>query len=61
MKVSTIKDGKFAYGSREIIVTNDCPSTVVAVIDGNETVLLSDGNGSVATVDRDIMDGAGVR
>ncbi|HKM13605.1 MAG TPA: methionine--tRNA ligase [Candidatus Methanomethylophilaceae archaeon] len=61
MKVSAMKDGMFVHGSRKIVTKENYPSKVVAVIDENETVLLSDGNGSIATVDRDIMDGAGVR
>ena len=61
MKVSEIKDGKFLHGSRMVDKIGSCPSRVVAVIDENETILLSDGKGSIATVDRNIMDGAGVR
>ncbi len=61
MKVSIVKDGKFVYGSRDIDVEEGHTSPVVAVFDGNETVSLSDGNDSIATVDQKIMDGAIVR
>ncbi len=61
LKVSTVKDGMFVAGSRKLGSAEGCPLRAAAVFDGEETVLLSDGNGSVATVDSEIKDGAGVR
>lgn len=61
LKVSSLKDGMFAVPPMKADVPTECPSVAAAVIDGDAIVLLSDGNGSVATVDSDITDGANVR
>lgn len=61
-KVSTVKDGVFNYNNGMCIqLPEKSPLRVVAVIDGNKAMALSDGNNCVATVDRDIIDGASVR
>jgi len=60
IRVASIKDGVFAYGDLRI-KEKDAPPRAVAVIDGNECMLLSDGNGCFAVIDRDAKDGATVR
>ena len=63
LKVATIKDGKFNIdGGKDIDLPEGSPSRVVAIVDADGTIrVLSDGKGCVATVDREIMDGANVR
>lgn len=61
-KVSTVKDGVFNYNNGiRIQLPEESPPRVVAVIDNDKAMALSDGNSCVATVDRDIIDGANVR
>lgn len=61
-KVSTVDGGKFNFeGGMDIDLPAGSPSRVVAVIDDSKAIVLSDGNGCVATVDREIKDGANVR
>lgn len=59
IRVSSVKDGVFAAGSRK--VEFDGNAVVAAVIDGDGTKVLDNGNGVFATVDGKITDGAGVR
>lgn len=60
MTVFKVKDGKIPSISAEVDVPGDLDHVAV-VSDGDEAILLSDGNGHPATVDSDITDGAGVR
>ncbi len=62
-KVATVSSGKFNIdGGVDIEVPENAPSRLVAVVDTDGKVIpLSDGKGCVATVDKDIMDGANVR
>jgi len=60
IKVSSIKDGKFV-SEGIAIKEKGAPQRAAAVIDGKDAVLLSDGNGCYAVVDREIKDGANVR
>ena len=59
MKVSSIQNGKFM--SEDIVLPEGHPMMIAAVVDGSETIPLSDGKGCLATVDGEIKDGAGVR
>lgn len=61
IKVSSVKDGVFISSGKAIRLPADAPLYVAAVMDGENLIPLSDGNGCVATVDSQIMDGAGVR
>ncbi len=61
MKVSSVKDGKLTVGPEGTEIPAETPSAVVAVIDGEEAILLGDGKGTFATLDRDITDGASIR
>ena len=54
MKVTSVKEGIEG-------VPADAPAYIAAVYDGEKAIPLSDGNGTVATVERKITDGAGVR
>jgi len=60
IKVSSIKNGKLV--SEDIAVKEKgAPPKAAAVIDNGNAILLSDGNGCYAVVDREIKDGANVR
>lgn len=59
--VSSVKDGKFLSHGCSIELPPGAPKRVAAVIDGGSAIVLGDGKGCAATVERDIMDGAGVR
>ena len=61
MNVTSVKDGKLAVGPGEMEIPDGSPNPVVAVIDGEEAVLLGDGKGVFATLDKEITDGASVR
>ena len=63
LKVATINDGKFNIdGGKDIDLPDGSPTRVVAIVDADGKLLpLSDGKDCIATVDRDIMDGANVR
>jgi len=61
MKVSSVRDGKLAIGFDGTEIPDGCPSPVIVVADGKDAILLSDGKGTFATVDKEISDGAGVR
>lgn len=56
MKTVHVVDGK-AMG---VPVPGDAPKIVIAVIDGDDVMILGDGKGCYATVDEDIQDGAPV-
>ena len=56
MKVAKVKDGKFL--GLDIELPEGSPERVVAVIDGEKAIPLSDGNGCVMTVPDEITDGA---
>ena len=56
MKVAKVVDGKFM--GMDIELPEGSPERVVAVIDGDRVVPLTDGNGCVMTVEEDITDGA---
>ncbi len=60
-KVSTISDGALKFSGMHIDLPERAPERVTAVIDGDSGIVLSDGGKCVATVDRDIKDGANVR
>lgn len=62
-KVSTVKDGKFNLdGGKDIVLPEGAPSRVTAVVDTDGSLkVLSDGKNCVATVDKEITDGANVR
>ena len=51
-----VVDGKFM--GMDIELPGNAPERIVAVIDGDRAVPLSDGNGCLVTVESDIMDGA---
>jgi len=59
MYVSSVENGKFM--SKNISVPSDAPKKLAAVVDGDASMPLSNGNDCVATVDGEIKDGAGVR
>lgn len=63
LKVATINNGKFNIdGGKDIDLPDGSPTRVVAIVDADGKLLpLSDGKDCIATVDRDIMDGANVR
>ncbi len=61
MKVSSVKDGVFVSEKLPIELPAGAPARVAAVLDGGKAIPLSDGKGCVATVDSEILDGAGVR
>ena len=61
LKVGTFADGKIDVGESLDVEGSDVPERAVAVIDDGKAILLSDGNGCYATVERDIIKGAGVR
>lgn len=56
MKTVHVVDGK-AMG---VDMPADAPKVVIAVIDGDDVMILGDGNGCYATIDGDIQDGANV-
>ena len=56
MKVAKVTDGKFM--GMDIDLPEGAPERIVAVIDGDKVVPLSDGKGCLVTVEKDIMDGA---
>ena len=56
MKIAKVVDGKFM--GMDIELPGNAPERIVAVIDGDKAVPLSDGNGCLVTVESDIMDGA---
>lgn len=56
IKVAKVTDGKFL--GMDIELPEGAPERVVAVIDGDKAIALSDGNGCFMTVESDIMDGA---
>ncbi len=56
MKTVHVVDGK-AMG---VDMPEGAPSVVIAVIDGDDVMILGDGNGCFATIDGDIQDGANV-
>lgn len=56
MKIAKVADGKFM--GMDIDLPEGAPERIVAVIDGDRTIPLSDGNGCLVTVEKDIMDGA---
>jgi methionyl-tRNA synthetase len=61
-RVSHVKNGSFALnGGMRIDAPSDVPDRAAAVIDGDKAILLSDGKGCIATVDRDVKDGSNVR
>ncbi|MDR0334750.1 MAG: methionine--tRNA ligase [Methanomassiliicoccaceae archaeon] len=60
IKVSAIKDGKLTAGG-QTVKEKGAPSTAAVVIDDANAILLSDGNGCYAVVDRELRDGANVR
>jgi len=60
IKVSSIKDGKLV-SEGIAIKEKGAPPKAAAVIDSGNAILLSDGNGCYAVVDREIKDGANVR
>lgn len=61
MKVSSVKDGKLTLEGISIDIPDGCLSRVIAIIEEGKAVILGDEEGTVATVDRDIKDGAGIR
>ena len=63
LKVSTVKDGKFNIdGGKDVDLPEGSPSRIVAIVDTDGSIRpLSDGKGCIATVDKDITDGANVR
>lgn len=56
IKVAEVIDGKFL--GMDIVLPDDAPARVAAVIDGDDIVVLGDGKGCVMTVSGEIMDGA---
>lgn len=56
MKTAHVVDGK-AMG---VDMPADAPKVVIAVIDGDDVMILGDGKGCFATIDGDIQDGANV-
>ena len=56
MKIARVKDGKFM--GMDIELPEDAPERIVAVIDGDKAIALSDGSGCLVTVESDITDGA---
>ena len=56
MKIAKVADGKFM--GMDIDLPEGAPERIVAVIDGDRAIPLSDGNGCLVTVEKDIMDGA---
>ncbi len=63
LKVASIVNGKFNIdGGKDIELPEGAPSRIVAVMDQDGKLIpLSDGKGCIATVDKDITDGANVR
>lgn len=63
LKVATVNGGKFNIdGGKDIDLPDGSPTRVVAIVDADGKLLpLSDGKDCIATVDRDIIDGANVR
>ncbi len=61
MVVSRVDNGKLVYLDKDLGSAEGLPLRTVAVVDGESIVLLGDGSECVATVDGNIMDGAGVR
>jgi methionyl-tRNA synthetase len=61
IKVSSIKNGKLTADGNICVKDKGAPAKAAVVIDGKECILLSDGNGCFAVVDRNIKDGANVR
>lgn len=56
MRIAKVTDGKFM--GMDIELPEGAPERIVAVIDGDKAVPLSDGKGCLVTVEKDIMDGA---
>ena len=62
LRVSRVSGGKLCFPDAPgIAVPDGCPERIAAVIDGSKAIPLGDGKTSVATVDREITDGANVR
>ncbi|MFA6869936.1 MAG: methionine--tRNA ligase [Methanomethylophilus sp.] len=61
MKVSAVVEGRFVSEDKTIELPAGAPTTVAAVLDGGKVIALGDGKGCVATVDRELKNGAGVR
>ena len=61
MIVSKVSGGKVLCNSMTVDLPEGAPERVALVIDGDKAIALSDGSGSIATVDSEITDGAGVR
>ncbi|MDY0293413.1 MAG: methionine--tRNA ligase [Candidatus Methanomethylophilaceae archaeon] len=62
LKVASVRDGRFqADGAPVLDLPEGAPARVAAVLEGGSAAALTDGRSCVATVDRDITDGAGVR
>ena len=59
--VSKAADKKLTCNLMEINIPEGAPGRIAAVIDGEKAIALSDGKDCLATVDSDIIDGAGVR
>jgi methionyl-tRNA synthetase len=59
--VSRAAEGKILCNSMKIDLPSDAPERVAVIVDGDKAMALGDGKGCTATVDHDIMDGAGVR
>jgi methionyl-tRNA synthetase len=60
IKVSSIDNGTFVSEGLKVN-EKDAPPRAAAVIDNNDMILLSDGKGCFAVVDREIRNGANVR
>lgn len=61
MVVSSVKEGIFLASKETIELPAGSPERVAAVIDGDRILPLGDGKSCVATVESEILDGAGVR
>lgn len=61
MKVSEVQHGQFVSEGKDIALPAGAPANVAAVVDGGKIMVLGDGKCCVATVDRELKNGAGVR
>lgn len=61
MKVSVVENGIYSATKNAIKLPAHAPKRVAAVIDGDHIIPLSDGKECIATVESEILDGAGVR
>jgi methionyl-tRNA synthetase len=61
MIVSKVSAGKVSYNSMNVDLPAGAPERVALVIDGENAIGLTNGGDSIATVDSEITDGAGVR